>query len=308
VWFIAPVRVLIIGNPTSGGGKARAAIAALEAELSRRGHEVEAYLTKTAGDGGRRAGELGDRLDALVVAGGDGTLNEVLNGLEDPGAVPLTQLAMGTANILAHELRLPTAPGEVARMLEGGRLVAADLGELRRGGGPGSARRFLMVVSAGFDALVTREIRQTRKGTLGYLGYVKPVMRVLARYRPPRLRVTVDGRGGYRGAWVIVSKTRNYGGLFTVAERARVDSGQLEVLVFERAGLPHLAEALLRGLGGRGLSTAPGVLATRGTRVRIESDEPVDVEVDGDHWGEVPAEVELHPGRVRLFVPQGGAA
>ena len=294
------VKVLIIGNPTSGGGRARGSIEVLARELDRRGHQVETYLTTAAGDGARRAGDLAPDLDALVVAGGDGTLNEVLNGLVDPSRVPLTQMASGTANILARELGLPFDPEGMAGVVHAHQVRRVDLGDLE-------GRRFLMVVSAGFDAQVTDELQRSRQGTLGFVGYVKPVLRVLGQYRPPELVVTVDGRGGTRGSWVVATKTRNYGGLFTLAERAALDSGHLDVLVFRGGGMGDFLRYGLHGLGGRGVSRMDGVTYLTGTSVRIESagDQPVHVEVDGDHWGVTPVRLSVAARVVPLLVPPG---
>lgn len=295
-----PMHVLVIGNPISGGGRARGACAALARALEGRGHEVEVFLTGAAGDGGRRAEDLGG-VEALVVVGGDGTLNEVVNGLEDPAQVPFTQLPMGTANIFARELGLPFDPEGLAEVVHRGEVKRIDLGQI-------GDKRFLLVVSAGFDAEVTAELKRSRKGSLGFLGYARPLFEVVRGYRPPKLRVAVDGKGGYRGAWVVVTNTKNYGGLFTLAESASMDSGVLDVLVFENAGpLDFLRYAATGALGG-GMSRRSGVTLVQGRQVRIEAEEPTDVEVDGDHYGLTPVEMAVVPQAARVFVPSAGGA
>lgn len=295
-----PMRILVIGNPISGGGRARGACERLGRALESRGHQVEVFLTGAAGDGGRRAGDLGD-VEALVVVGGDGTLNEVVNGLADPAQVPFTQLPMGTANIFARELGLPFDPEGTARVVEGGAVRAIDLGRL-------GEKRFLLVVSAGFDALVTAELKRSRKGRLGFTGYARPMWKCLRSYRPPRLRVSVDGKGGYQGAWVVVTNTKNYGGLFTLAETASMDSGVLDVLVFEKAGALDFMRYAAVGFLGGGVARRAGVTLVQGKQVRIESDEPYDVEADGDHYGLTPVEMAIEPSAARVFVPASGGA
>jgi diacylglycerol kinase family enzyme len=126
---------------------------------------------------------------------------------------------------------------------------------------------------------------------------------VLQNYRPPELRVSVDGQGGYRGAWVVVTNTRNYGGLFTLADSARIDSGTLEVLLFSRAGFLDLVGVGLAGFTGGGVSRLPGVTCLSGREIRIEAGGEVDIEVDGDHWGKTPATILLRPATVPLLVP-----
>jgi YegS/Rv2252/BmrU family lipid kinase len=289
------LKILLVGNPISGGGRARRLAGRLARSLERRGHAVEMHLTGAAGEARRRAERIEKQLDRLVVVGGDGTLNEVLNGLEDPTAVPLCQLATGTANILAHDLKLPRRPEALAALLERGVERRLDLGLIEK-------HRFLMLVSAGFDAMVTEEIRRTRSGKLGYARYLAPIARVLRSYRPPAVRVRVDRRAPVSGELVVVSNTRNYGGLFTLADRARCDSGELDVCVLARAAIPDLLRTAARGLAG-GISRQRGVIYLTGREISIEGDERVPVQVDGDYFGRTPAQIRLEPSRVRFIAP-----
>ena len=101
------MRVLIIGNPIAGTGRTERLVHEFGGLLARRGHDVEICLTARAGEAGKRARSISSNLGRLVVAGGDGTVNEVLNGLADPSRVPLLLLPTGTANQLALTLQLP---------------------------------------------------------------------------------------------------------------------------------------------------------------------------------------------------------
>ena len=294
------MRILSIANPVAGGGRARSGAEALAALLEARGHQVERFYTRGAGDARRRAAELEDAVDRIVAVGGDGTLNEIVNGLADPSRTPLTQMPFGTANILAREMGIPFSAEAVADVVERGATRRLDLGTIGQ-------QRFLLLVSSGFDAEVTRVIRATRKGTLGFLGYVVPILRAAARYRPPRLRVRLDGGEPLPAALVLASNVRNYGGLFTIADRARCDSGQLDVCLFERATRLDIARIGIAGRSGR-VSQLPGVAYRTARRVEIEADEPVPVQVDGDYWGETPVALELEPGVVPILVPPGAGA
>ena len=292
---IPPVKILVIGNPVSGGGRTRRRVARLVERLQQRGHHVELSLTQGAGDASKRAAAVNADVDRLVVAGGDGTLNEVLNGLPDPSSVPLAQLATGTANILAHELKFPYAPEAVAELVHAGPVRRLDMGLVGK-------RRFLMVVSCGFDAMVAREIQRTRGSKLGYVGYVAPILRVLRVYRRPRLTLQVDDGEPVQGELAIISNTRNYGGLFTVADRARSDSGHLDICVMQRATVPGLLKATVGGLTG-GVSGQKGILYLTGQRISLGSDEPSPVEVDGDYYGTTPIEITMEPSVVPVVVP-----
>lgn len=293
------MRILVIANPISGGGRSGRRAERLVRRVEARGHEVELRWTRRRGQAAEMAASVDPQTARLVVVGGDGTLNEVLNGLPDPARVPLVQLATGTANILAHDLKLPYDAERVADLIEHGTIRRLDMGLV-------GERRFLMLVSCGFDAQVVHDIEQTRVGTLGYAAYLRPILRTLRVYRRPKLAVRVDEGEPIVGEWVVASNTRNYGGLFTVADRARCDSGQLDVCVLERATVPRLARTVVHGLTG-GLSGRAGIVYRTGRVVHVESADPCAVQVDGDYLGSTPVRIELRPAVVPFVVGPNGA-
>jgi YegS/Rv2252/BmrU family lipid kinase len=265
--------------------------------LEGRGHAVECFSTRSpeeAGEGVRKRESQG-YLDCIVVAGGDGTVNDVVNGLENPSRTPLAHLAYGTANMLARELRIPRDPEALASLVERGASRRIDLGRA-------GSRRFLLVASSGFDAMVTRAISRTRRGTLGYPGYARPILGALRSYRAPRLRVQVDGAEPLVGALAIVSNIRNYGGIFSVADRACPDSGVLDVCVFsgERAlDLARYAFAAAR----RRVSKLPDVAYRTGRCIVIEARDPTAVQIDGDYRGTTPLTIEVDAAVVPILTP-----
>ena len=291
----------MVANPIAGGaGRGRDLGLRLTARLRERGHAVELCFTDGPDAARRRLSRADaglEALDRIVAVGGDGTLSDVVNALPDPARVPLALLATGTANMLAQELGLPRAPEAVADLVERGRVRRLDLARA-------AGRRMVMNASAGFDALVVQTIALRRTGSLGYRGYALPILRALARYRPPHLDVEVDGgptgRERLPAALVIVSSIANYGGLFRVAERARPDDGLLDVVACARARVPDLVRYVLAARRGR-VSQLPGVAWRTATRVRIDG-EPVPVQIDGDWRATVPVEIEVEPAALALLV------
>jgi len=265
-------KVVLIANPVAGKGRPEELFHLFVQAMERRGYRVETHITRTAGEATLCARTVKPEVEALVVAGGDGTLNEVLNG----------------------ELGLPTRAEAVAETVQGGRVRRLDMGLI-------GGRRFLAVVGAGFDAMVTQEVRRTRQRGLGYSGYVLPVLRSLVRYRVPELRITVDGAEQFQGAFAVVSNTRNYGGIFTFADQARCDSGHFDVCVFPKGTVFALTRYYFAALRG-GVSGIPEVRYVTGRSVRIESEEPVAVQVDGDPFGATPVEIDLVPSTVPIIV------
>jgi len=291
------VKILVIANPAAGTGRGRTRTQELVHALERRGHSVERFSTRRAGDARRRVAEAEGAVECIVAAGGDGTLNEVVNGLADPSRTPLVPLALGTANMLAGELGIPKQPEAIADVIEAGTLRRIDLGRV-------GASRFLGVVGVGFDASVTEAVRKTRKGTLGYPGYALPILRTLASYRAPKLKVRLDGQDPIACGFVIVAKLRDYGGLFAVTPDAKPDSGKLHLCMFRDATIPGLIRIVLpawRGtLGARDDCT---VTAAERIEIEAEGDAPASVQLDGDAWGTTPIEITLAPRVVPMLVP-----
>ncbi len=290
------MRVLIIGNPISGVGKAERSIGELGRLLGLRGCGVTTHLTRGPGDAAAFAGRVGGDVDCLVIAGGDGTIHEAINGLADPSATPIAILGVGTANLLARDLDLPRTPHGVADLILHGRTRMLDLGLID------GERRFCSLASAGLDAMVIRTLHRTRRGTLGFWGYPLPILKAVSRYRAPRLRVSVEGGEPIEGAWVVVANTFSYAAFLSVADRARCDSGCLDVVVFPRGSIPSLLRYGWASWRKR-VSNLRGVSYLTGTSVRIESPEPVDVEVDGEYYGTTPVDIVLQTAVVPVLTP-----
>ena len=289
------MRVLLIANPVSGRRAAEPRRRRLEAILTERGHEVVSRVTRAPGDAARIAADLGADADRLVVVGGDGTLNEVLNGLGEHVSTPIAQLPTGTANLLGHEFHLPRRPERVADLVERGVVRKLDAGEI-------DGHRFLLLASCGFDAMVTRAVAERRSGALGYRGWLRPIYETLRDYREPSLRVRLDGGEALPAAQVVVSNVRNYGGLFSVTERASAESGHLDVCVFARFPRARFARYAASAFRAR-ISRLPEVRYETAREIEIEADAPVPVEADGDYWGETPVAIRVIPGAVPLLTP-----
>ena len=289
------MNIIVIANPAAGTGKTVRVVRAFCDELERRGVHVQTWTANKPGDWGDRLAHIPEHVDRLVVAGGDGTINNVLNHLPDPSRVPILHLATGTANMLSRELGLPRQPEDLAHVVEHGTVRRVDMGLI-------GTRRFLLLTSVGFDATVVEEVQKTRITTLGYHGYAMPMLRCLARWTPPDLRVYVDDREKLVGTNVMVLKAKRYGGFLVFAEGAELDSGHFEVFVFHGGSVPALFRYSLAAMV-RKASKLKDVTHVTGKIVTIESAQPVAVEVDGDYFGTTPIKVELRPLFVPLVVP-----
>ena len=226
--------------------------------------------------------------DTLLVAGGDGTVNEVLNGLR-VADLPLAIYPLGTANVLAAEIGMPASPAAFVRALAAATVQDAWLGEANGGGA--ATRRFALMASAGFDARTVAAVATRGKRWLGRAAYLAAAAGLLARHRPARYRVTIDGTA-HEAAGVIVAKGRYYGGRMSVAPDARITDPRLHVCLLHgdrRRDLAGYAIALATGT----LHTRPDVRIIPATEVAITGPDGDPVQLDGDIRLHLPATLRI---------------
>jgi len=287
-------RLLLIANPISGGGRGRRLGAELEQALRARGVDAHCHLTTAAGDGAARAAAAHDEdWHGLVVIGGDGTVNEVLNGMPDPSR-PLGVLPVGTANVLAIELGLPTDVAAAADVFAAGRQRAIAIGRC-------NGRRFLLFVGVGVDGAIVHRCSETRTGTLGKHKWVAPLLHTVRHWPRHRLMATLpDGERLEGLSSVLVTRARNYGGILRLTEDVSIDSGKLHVLAFRMRSRTAWLYHGLRAVAGR-LRPGPHLDVRVVDAVRVEGDAAW--QIDGDDGGRGDVEIDLLPERAHLLVP-----
>jgi diacylglycerol kinase family enzyme len=228
--------------------------------------------------------------------GGDGTINEILNGLERPGDVALGAIPLGTSNLLARELRLPRDPERAAAVIAGDRTRPIDLCEA-------NGRRFLLCAGVGWDAEVLRRLEEARSGPISHATYLQPIARATMGWDFPELRVTIDGES-MSGAILFVSNIQNYAAFFTVTPEARFDDGELDVCVIRhghrRDFLRWFAAAYTGTLGNYN-----EVTVRRGRVIEVEAERPLPYQVDGDSAGTTPVTMRVLPESARVMVHEG---
>jgi len=305
-------RIAIIFNPASGQARSKSRARDALYRLAREGAVLSLHPTTAAGDARRLSAELAGRVDALLSIGGDGTLNEVVNGVLDAGAeTPIAIVPSGTANVVARELGLPTRTRDLARLALHGPMRALDVG-LATGEG-GSPRRFIMCAGIGFDAaivdVVSRE--RTRRG-ITMLDYYIPAMATLLKYHFPVMHVQVDGAlVDEASTFTVIGNMRRYGGPFRFFNDATPDDGLLDVCCLHGRSQFDL---LRYGLGTvqRNLPDLDGVAYYRGRTIEVAAADDVLVQVDGDCGGRLPMRFEVIPAAVRFCVatldPHGESA
>ncbi len=291
-----PMRIRIIVNPISGRGRGRR-LGAEVADLWRRaGHAVELLETARAGDARQWAGATD--VDLVGVCGGDGTVNEVLNGLA-PNRT-LTILPAGTGNVLAKEFRLPRTAQGAADLLTNGVLRKIDLGDA-------NGRKFAFIASAGIDAEVVRRVTESRKGKFFLAAYLPVAWRSLKHADAFSIDVEADGACVARGARYVASlNVSSYGGPIRLIDKAAPDDGWLDLVVLReplRGRLLRVARALLAG----SLDRLPDAIHLRARNVTLNSAQPIPWQADGDAGGMLPLKISLEPGACSLLLPPAPA-
>jgi len=306
--------LLIALNPQAGAVSARERVAELERLLRAAGRRV--VIEPDLGRLADRARELhgAGELEGVVSAGGDGTAAAVVNLL--PPQVPIALFPLGTENLLGRWLGQQATPAAVRDTILGGRILRLDAAQA-------NGRLFLLMLGAGFDAAVVQRMHQRRRGHIRRWHYSRPILETLHLYRFPELRVTcsvvaadapVDHGAArapaeassleFRARWVFAFNLPCYAAGLPLALEADGADGALDLTTFERGsiwhGLRYLASVILR----RHHQLAEHA-TFRVTRLRIEADELVPYQVDGDPGGVLPVDVEVLPGRLALFAPPG---
>lgn len=237
------------------------------------------------------------RYDAILAAGGDGTIRQVAAALIG-GDTPLGIVPAGTANVLACEIGLTPTAEAIAHMLLYGPVVKVACP--RANGEP-----FLLMAGAGFDGRVIAALDHRFKSYVGKAAYAGPVLGALVRPMD-RLAVTIDGER-HEASWAVVANARHYGGRFVLAPRTGIQQRGLQAILFKATSRAVLI--------GQLMSLAMGKLDARAAshgdvdmlpcaRVTIQAHHPIPVQIDGDAFGSTPLEIEAGSAELPLIVPE----
>jgi diacylglycerol kinase (ATP) len=283
------MRLLVIHNPAAG--RQRLLSPVLEA-LERRGASIRLEPTTARGhaEAMARAAARDAGIDRLVVAGGDGTIGEALDGLAG-AKLPLAIIPLGTANVLAHELGIADAPADA--ILDGAPR-AVSLGAV-------NGRRFAMMAGVGFDAHVVRDVSTRLKRALGKGAYALETLRQLFVFGSGPYDVVVDGVA-HRAASALVCNGHYYGGRFVAAPAARLDRPGFQVVLFLDPG-PRATLGYMAALAAGRLARHPRVCIVEGNVVEIAGPAGEPVQGDGDVIAHLPARFEALPDAARLVGP-----
>jgi len=286
-------RVLVIYNPAAGWFRYGYFLKVISG-LERLGCLVTIQQTTGQGDAetlARRADPA--RVDAVIAAGGDGTVNEVANGLLGRN-VPLGIIPLGTANVLAAEIGLPATPRAIAATIAAGARLPCHPGRA-------NGRLFLMMAGVGFDARVVQNTPSMLKKAIGKGAYVWATLRQLLRPSPGPYKVTLEGNT-VSAASVVIGKGHFYAGRFVCTPDARLEQPWFQVCLFRDGGRLATLKYLVGFLRGR-IPLLASVTYVTADHLRIEGPPDDPVQGDGDIIAGLPLDVRIAEDTIDLLIP-----
>ena len=283
---------LVILNPAACGERAKRSRARIEAiagasdicATSKSG-EAETLARQAAAEG----------YEKIVAAGGDGTIHEVVNGLAGTDAI-LGLLPMGTVNVFATELGLPTHDLTVCwDIIQNGKTRLVDLPNA-------NGNHFVQLGGVGLDAQVVKETSVAFKRSFGPLSYLISAAQIAAR-TPPQLSIQSADTSCTEGSFVLIGNGRLYGGPFPFFKHAVIDDGLFDVVVFKQLGYLEIMKYLQDVVFSSDIR-APEIEYFQTRHLRITSEQEVPVELDGELIGNCPVEFRVQKRALRVLTAQ----
>jgi len=290
--------IVLISNPVAYRASS-SKVARASNYLQSKGYTVESLFTDKKGDAEELARKAIEKSPSLIIAaGGDGTYNEVINGIAG-SEIPMAILPLGTTNVLAKELGIPeTVEGSMDVAIRGIPRVVS-LGKITLQKGSPKARYFSTMLGIGFDAQTVFELNKTFKTLSGKGAHIYSGMKVLSRFHPAELTFTI-GEKSYTGYSAVIGKGAKYGGHFKITPDARLTDPNLYICIFRGKKRRDIFRYVMGVLTKSHLSFKDiAYLMAQ----KIQVDGSAHVQIDGDYFGMTPALIETAPVTARFVYP-----
>ncbi|MEW6103673.1 MAG: diacylglycerol kinase family protein [bacterium] len=291
------MKARLIANPSAGQGRANRLLSPVIERLKKMGYDVDIALTSKEGDGIKLARDAVEKGFELIVAGGgDGTLNEVINGMVGSPAI-LGVIPLGTVNVFCQEVGIGLDSLSACDCLKEGEIKRIDLGLAGN-------RYFILCAGIGFDAHVVSELEKEFKRIMGALAYPISGLKSLFSWKPTRMLISIDDQPLKRkGFLVVIGNIKAYAGPeISVTPLASLDDGWLDLCIFKkRTALDILRYTL--GVITRSHTEFEDIEYFKAKYVKIEAEEPVLVHTDCEVIGTVPMEFSIAPAILPVILP-----
>jgi YegS/Rv2252/BmrU family lipid kinase len=290
--------IVLLVNPTSGGGKALKILPRVEAVLDAARVPFRVVRTKSLAHGVDKALTAVEAGELPVVISGDGMVGAIGGAMAGVGEVPLGIVPVGRGNDLARVLGIPTDPEEAIAVVLAGHSRTIDIGEA-------NGLPFIGIASFGFDSVANRIANESRLG--GNLVYAWAALRTLVAWKPARFTIAIgEQRTRIEGYSVIVANNKAYGGGMYVAPDAELDDGEFDVVTIARVGKLRFLSNLPKVFKGTHVRNDE-VEVVRTARLSVSASRPFAVYADGEHLTDLPADLRVIPSALRVLVPATAA-
>jgi YegS/Rv2252/BmrU family lipid kinase len=301
-------RTVFLVNPASAGGSTGRRWPEIAHRAAALGLHGDALISEEPGQLATLAEEaVRGGAELLVVVGGDGSVNEVVNGVAGAGGVQIAVVPRGTGRDFARTFGIPRDLDRAIGIALDGDVRELDVGLVtyRTWAGDEGRSHFANVASAGISGAIAKRANETSKALGGKVSYYWATLAVFARWQTGEMRVTVDEevREG-RMIDAMVANGRFLGGGMMMLPEAEPDDGLFDVMLIGDVTKRDLAFTLPKSYRGKHLPH-PRLEVLRGRVVTVDADEPLPIELDGEQPGTTPARFEIVPRALRLRVPRG---
>lgn len=287
------LNVSLVANPSAGNWEP--GVIEKTEKLLKGKVNLSSFITQEKGEATRIAKKLAGS-DLIMIAGGDGTINEVINGVLSSGSqstknIPLAIIPLGTANVLARELDIPLDIEEAIGFALRGNARRISLGRI-------NGHYFSLMAGIGFDAAAVYGVNEKIKERYGRGAYILSGIKALRKYKPPEIRIKT-GEETLRGYTAVVGNARHYAGNFMITPVADVTKPTLDLCLFQDNSRIGLLRFILSVLRKRHLSLYD-VIYRKYSKMEINSNKYVHVQIDGDYFGTLPVQIEVVENAVNI--------
>ena len=288
----------LIYNPSSGREEMKKRLADILERLDQAGIEASCHATTGEGDATDAAAEAvtRDDYDLIIAAGGDGTLNEVINGMaEKPNRPPLGVIPLGTTNDFARAMDIPKNWEEACNLIIGQHSRPIDLGKANN-------RYFINIAGGGKLTELTYEVPSKLKTMMGQLAYYLKGIEKMASLTPTELVIKANGRETMHDEFMLflIANSNSVGGFEKLAPDARIDDGLLDVIALRKCNLADFVRIVTLALRGEHLQDKK-IVYFRTNEMEVTSPGHVQLNLDGELGGTLPGQFSVLPSHLRIF-------
>lgn len=291
-------RARIIYNPTSGREIFKKHLPDVLAKLEVAGYETSCHATTCAGDATTAAKDAVEReFDIIIAVGGDGTLNEVVagvSGFENKPKIGL--IPMGTTNDFARAVHIPRDIDKAVDIIIAGNSIPVDVGRV-------NDRYFINIAGGGRITELTYEVPSKLKTVLGQLAYYLKGIEMLPSIKATKMRIEYDGEVfDDEAMMVLIALTNSVGGFEKLAPDASINDGFFSVFILKKCNVADFVKIVSLASRGEHMKD-PHLIYAKAKEIKITSDDKVQLNLDGEYGGDVPADFINLKRHIELFVP-----